>query len=77
MFRILEKTWKRWIRIAEVIGNIQMIVLLTVMYWTVVLLIDVPFKLFSNPLCLREFGRAHWTRREPIFDVLESMRRQG
>ena len=77
MIRILGRAWKRWMRIAEVIGNFQMIVLLTVLYWTVVLLIAVPFKLFSDPLGLRGFGRAHWTTREPISDVLESMRRQG
>ena len=77
MSYVLGKVWKRWLKFAEIIGNIQMIVFLTLMYWTMVLLIAVPFKVFSDPLSLRKFGHARWKTREPISDVLESMRRQG
>ena len=77
MLNVLGKAWKRWLKVAEIIGNIQMIIFLTLMYWTVLFFIAVPFKIFSDPLCLRKFGRARWHSREPIPNVLESMRRQG
>jgi hypothetical protein len=77
MLNLLGKAWKRWLKIAEVIGNIQMTIFLTLMYWTVLFLIAVPFKIFSDPLSLRNFGHARWTPLDPKTDVLESMRRQG
>lgn len=77
MLIVLGTAWKRWLKLAEIIGNIQMTVVLALMYWTVLFLIAVPFKLLSDPLSLRNFGHARWIKREPISDVLESMRRQG
>ena len=77
MGTILLKAWKRWLKLAEMIGNIQMIVFLTLIYWTMLFLIAVPFTLFSDPLSLRSFAHARWKLREPISDILESMRRQG
>ena len=77
MLNVLGKAWKGWLKLAEIIGNIQMIVFLTLMYWTILFLIAVPFKVFSDPLSLRNFGHARWNSREPISNVLESMRRQG
>ena len=74
---MLGKVWKRWLKLAEIIGTVQMIVFLTLMYWTLLFLIAVPFKIFSDPLSLRRRGRARWTSREQISNDLESMRRQG
>ena len=77
MMRILGKAWKRWLRFAEILGNVQMVVILSLLYWTFVLLLALPFRLVADPLALRRPGRARWISRDPISSILESMRRQG
>ena len=74
---ILSKIWRGWLKFAEIFGNVQMILLLSIIYWTFLLVLAVPFKFLSDPLRLkrgRDFG---WVSREPESDVLQSMRRQG
>ena len=48
-----KKLWSRWLQIAEVIGNIQLTILLTIIYWVLVPLIAVPFKFLADPLLKR------------------------
>ena len=64
-------------RFAEIFGNFQMILMLTVLYWTIVFLIALPFKLLADPLSLRKNRGPSWTDRLPDSDVMASMRRQG
>ena len=77
MTRILRIAWGRWLKIAEALGNIQMTILLSLIYWTFVLILAVPIKVLSDRLGLRHTGRAHWVDRSPEVDQLESMRKQG
>lgn len=62
---------------AEIIGNVQMIVILTTIYWTMLLIIAVPFKLFSDPLSLKSNKPIEWHQRAEEKHDLESLRRQG
>ena len=71
------KIWKAWIKIAEIIGNIQMSVILTLLYWTMLLVIALPFKIISDPLSLKKGKSATWITRDDRINDLESMRRQG
>ena len=64
-------------RFAEIFGNFQMIVMLTVLYWTIVLLIALPFKILADPLSLRKKSGPSWTERSPDPDIMGSMHRQG
>jgi hypothetical protein len=74
---MLKKIWSRWLRIAEIIGNIQMTILLTVIYWVLVPFIAVPFKFLADPLSVRKSAKPRWIKREPIPDVLGHLRKQG
>lgn len=76
-YPVLGRAWRRWLKFAELLGNIQMIVLLSLVYWIMLTLVAVPFRLLSDPLALRHPGRSRWVLRAPISHVLESMRRQG
>ena len=69
--------WKIWIKTAEIIGNIQMAMILTLIYWTMMLAIALPFKLFSDPLSLKKGRTTKWITRDNQVNDLESMRRQG
>ena len=62
---------------AEIIGNVQMIVILTTIYWTMLLIIAVPFKLFSDPLAFKSNKPIEWHQRAEEKHDLESLRRQG
>ena len=77
MKRLLSKAWRRWMKVAEVIGTVQMVVLLTLLYWTAFSLVAIPFKFRSDPLGFKHRGGSGWTQRARQSDVLDSMRRQG
>ena len=77
MLRILGNGWRKWLKFAEILGNIQMIILLSIIYWTMLLTLALPFKLLADPLGLKKRQPPQWKHREHIADVLESMRRQG
>lgn len=77
MVRILAKAWRYWLKFAEKLGNIQMVILLTIIYWTGFLVLAIPFKLLSDPLALKRPGASRWVHRTPVADILESMRKQG
>ena len=71
------RAWRQWVRVATIMGTFQMIVILTVTYWTVLAVIAVPYKLFADPLSLRRSRKSHWISRPPVENVLDSMRSQG
>ena len=77
MFSYCKVGWKYWVKFAEILGNIQMVILLTVIYWTMMLIIAVPFKIFADPLHLKKGKPVDWIMKESVTDDLESMRRQG
>lgn len=77
MLTTLQNFWSKWLRFAEIFGNIQMTILLTLVYWTILAVIAIPFRLLSNPLSIKASKPFSWTKREPNTDVLSSMKRQG
>jgi hypothetical protein len=42
--------WSLWIKFTMLIGTVQMIVFLTLVYWLTVPLIGLPLRLFKDPL---------------------------
>ena len=72
----LGRVWRGWLKVAEVIGTIQMMVILSLMYWTILAITAIPFKLLADPLRLRSAQKGGWVRREPVSPTLENMRRQ-
>ena len=65
-----------WLAFAHLIGAVQMVVLLTVVYWTFIPLMYVPFGLISDPLRLRRPKGSGWRKREVPDDAMEYMLRQ-
>ena len=74
---MFKRAWRRWMKVGEFLGNFQMIVILTLVYWIVMTLTAIPFKLLADPLALRNASRSRWIQRARVADVLESMRKQG
>ena len=77
MMNSLKKIWRGWIKFAEILGNMQMVVLLTIIYWTMLLVIAIPFKLFADPLSLKRTTSPYWIKRDNVNHDLDSLRRQG
>ena len=69
--------WRGWLKFGVILGNIQMVVLLTIIYWTMLALIAIPFKLLSDPLALRRSRSFGWLQRRPPSDYYQWMRKQG
>ena len=74
---MFKKIFYIWQRFAQFLGNVQMILLLSILYWTVVTLIAIPYKILSNPLSISKGDRTLWNPRTPVENVLESMRKQS
>ena len=77
MLRFLSAAGRRWLRFAEILGNIQITVLLSLIYWTIFMLSAVPYKVFNDRLSLRAARCVRWIQRVPGADWLDSMRKQG
>jgi hypothetical protein len=69
--------WRGWMKFAEKFGDLQMFFLLTLVFWVLMLPISLAFKFFADPFALRRSGGPRWTKRHPIGDILESMKKQG
>ena len=77
MVRILASAWRKWLRFAEILGNIQITIFLSLFYLVVIPFWAIPYKSFSDRLALRDARRARWIQRTPGTDWLDSMRKQG
>ncbi len=76
MRRSLTVAWRGWIRLGEKLGNLQIILLLSLAYWTIGLLSAIPIKLFSDRLSLKKNSEGWKTHKSPT-DIFTSMRKQG
>ena len=74
---MLAGAWRRWIKITAFLGTVQMVILLSVVYWTMLPLIALPLKLFADPLGRRRSIGGVWVKRQRLSQVLESMKDQG
>ena len=77
MLRFLATAGRGWLRFAEILGNIQITILLSLLYWTMFMILAIPYKVFTDRLVLRNSGRVQWINRIQGTDRLDSMRKQG
>ena len=75
--RILKAGWRLWMRFAQIMGNFQMTVLLSIIYFTLMFLVAAPFRLLSDKLALKSPDHSRWIARSEVKDKMESMRKQG
>lgn len=73
---MLKTAWKGWLKLAEVLGTIQMMVILSLVYWIMLPIIAVPFKLFADPLVMRKPSEAKWVKRDSGSQTLDEMKLQ-
>ncbi len=72
----LRRAWRGWLRFAEIIGTAQMVIILSLVYWTLLAIMALFLKLLADPLALRRSHRSLWAHRQNAPDILDAMRRQ-
>ena len=77
MVNVLRQFWKLWLVVVKILGTIQMVILLTVVYVLFVSVLFIPAGLIADPLKLRNTGQSTWLRRPESVEDIESLRRQG
>ncbi len=76
--RLWRRAWDGWLRVAHLIGTVQMVVILTIVYWLFLTLAVLPFGIIADPLKIRRSLRGTgWRTRRYADDALHLMRRQG
>lgn len=72
----LRALWKGWLRVARAIGTLNTVLLLTIVYWLVVVPLGVVLQLLgSDPLKLRRgAGQTLWHEKRPV--QLDSLHRR-
>ena len=73
---IARKIWDGWLKVAHAIGTVQMMIILTIIYWVMIPFIAIPFRMFSDPL-MKKPGSGQWHHRDAPEDPLDSMSNQG
>ncbi|MBM3932939.1 MAG: hypothetical protein FJ319_01330 [SAR202 cluster bacterium] len=73
---LFRRAWDRWLKIAHILGTVQMAIILTLVYWFFMTLLFLPFGLIADPLRLRP-GKSGWVRRAPVGDPQTYLRSQG
>lgn len=74
---ILKKIWLAWKRLGQFIGDIVGRIVLTLLYFTIVLPFGVGVRLFSDPLKIKRTPTpSFWHPRQSVSNTLEEARRQ-
>ena len=77
IIRVLKSAWGGWLRFAKVLGTVQMIIILSIIYWTILAVIAIPFKVLADPLSRKSHGESQWIKKEARRLGLTEMQSQG
>lgn len=72
---ILDFAWKRFKLIAEIVGEVQGRVLVTIFYFTILVPFALISKLLGDPL--NRSSAPSWVERHPVKRDIDSARNQG
>jgi hypothetical protein len=75
--RLLKTIWKFWLRVAMVLGTVQMLVLLSVVYWLFMPFMFVATALFRDPLMGSRRRKPTWLTRPPVHHDHAWFKEQG
>ena len=74
---LLRLAWRGWLRFAEILGTVQMIVILSLLYWTMLAIVAIPMRLMGDPMRLRRRHPPEWVPHDSDSISLESMAKQS
>jgi len=74
---MLKTAWRQWKRFIVFLGNVQIVIVLTIVYWLLMPFIALPFKFLSDPLAARKNAKSAWKDENPAPHDMEFLKRQG
>ena len=74
--RFARRLWELWMKFAEKLGTFQMMLLLSIVYWSIMLIMAIPLKIFSDPLKIKRSNNSNWSKVDTEANILESMKNQ-
>lgn len=75
MIVYLRRIWNLWLRVGRFIGDWIARIALSIFYFTILLPYGLGFRLFKDPLELKETNKAGWKERSPEEVAIENARR--
>lgn len=69
--------WDKWIAISTLIGNVQMTIILWIIYIFLLTPMGLFFTIFKDPLQLKKNTNSNWTQRQKIRDKNDFFNKQG
>ena len=66
-----------WYKLAETLGTIQTVVILSFVYWTIGSISSIPVKLFSDPLNIKKPLKSTWKDHTQPKNILAYLKKQG
>ena len=69
--------WDKWIAISTLIGNVQMTIILWIIYIFLLTPMGLFFTIFKDPLQLKKHTNSNWTQRQKIRDKNDFFNKQG
>ena len=73
---IFRRAWNGWMKFAEIMGTVNLVIVLSILYWTMVAMVAIPFRLASDPLRIKTSEGHGWVVRDSISADMESMKNQ-
>ena len=73
---ILKKIWKRWVKIAHVIGVFQSKLILTIFYFLILSPAGIIFTLFKDGLGLKKSPKSKWVLKDKQAQTIEELKEQ-
>jgi hypothetical protein len=74
---ILKFIWNLWMKFVIWFGTVQMIFIVTIVYWLILPFTGVIAALISDPMGRRLRNKSTWIPREKLDDPLAELKRQG
>ena len=74
---MMKASWNKWKQFVIFLGNVQIVVVLTIVYWLLMPFLAIPFKILADPLASRKGASAVWKDEDPLPHDMDFMRRQG
>ena len=73
---IFRRAWNGWMKFAEIVGTANLVIVLSILYWTMVAIVAIPFRLASDPLRIKSNEGHGWVVRDSSSADMDSMKNQ-
>jgi hypothetical protein len=74
---MVRKAWNGWSKFVRILGTVQMVIMLFIVYWVMVMPIGVISSIFQDPLRHKQPEKSNWIERSNPTSGADFFGRQG